>query len=87
VVLPGGEPWVAGKSTNYQLLSDAAVLRGGIQGWMPPVRSPVAARLPWTRAFGTWPIDPRLAGRRRHCPPATPAEGFRAPPDAGNGRL
>jgi len=56
-----------------QLLSDAARFQGRHSGLDAPVSSPVAPRLPWAPTLPALPIDPRLAGRRRHCPPGTPA--------------
>jgi len=75
VASPGGESWVAGQMMTYQLLSDVAGFQGWHSDWDALVASPVAPKLRWTRALAARPIDPRLATRRRHCPPATPA-GF-----------
>jgi len=74
VVLPGGESWVAGQMMIYQLLSGAVGFQGWHSGWDALVASPVAPKLPWTWVFAATLIDPRLAGRRRHCPPGTPAD-------------
>jgi len=56
-----------------QLLSDGAGCQGRHSTSDAPVSSPVAARLHWTWVLAARPIDPRLASRRRHSPPGTPA--------------
>jgi len=73
VVLAGGESRVAGQMMIFQLVSDAAGFQERHWGFgYPPRQAQWHPRLLWTWVSTTPPIDPRLAGRRRHCPPASP---------------